>query len=150
MLPRQYDSHQLGENIVNRAKKRAHRKHHRDDDQREINRLIARRPNDLAKFRRRLAPKPPNAILRRDFLSRPRHFSPFGTRLRLGSLLCSLESHRLFGLAMHRVRAAEATILFQLEPRRRVLFVLLGCVIAPLAFVARERDRQPIFFLCHG
>ncbi len=51
---------------------------------------------------------------------------------------------------MHRMFVTEPTIFFQFEPRGRVLFILLGRIIAPLALITRERDSQTIFFLRHS
>ena len=45
--------------------------------------------------------------------------------------------------------AAEAAILAQLEPVRRLRFILLRVVIPALALGARHHDHHARFFLCH-
>lgn len=50
---------------------------------------------------------------------------------------------------MRGVLAAVPAVFLEFQTRGRVLFVFLGRIVAALAFVARQRNHEPILFLCH-
>src|SRR3954468_920694 len=56
----------------------------------------------------------------------------------------------LAGLAMRRVVAAPLAVLAQLDAVRRVPLGLVRLVVAPLAGLARKRDRDSYISACHG
>jgi hypothetical protein len=53
------------------------------------------------------------------------------------------KSHASLAFPMRRVFATEAAELRELQPLRRLLLVLRRAVIAPLTFLASERDDVP-------
>jgi hypothetical protein len=50
---------------------------------------------------------------------------------------------------MRGVLAAKPAVFFEFQSRGCVLFVFLRRIIAAFAFITRQRDDEPIFFLCH-
>src|SRR6188768_3504637 len=134
-----------------------------DHDDDALERLVARRPVDLAQLGVRLADELAalllglapglllDGLLRRADLLRAR-----AARARSGLTCgCACGAPLPAGLAchlprlpMHRVRAAPAAVLLELHPVGGVSLGLLRLVVAPLALGAGERDRDS-YSGCH-
>ena len=121
------------------------RRHHKgDNDERVIPELFARRPGDLLQLMIHHLeavrdPQPQIFEKATDLLE----------EIRLCSLIChAIHTLRLSRFSVARVLLAEAAIFVHFQTIRIVLLVLNGVIIALLAFVARQRNLNPLI-RCH-